>query len=128
MALKCGIRQSGDVTILDLNGVLSIREPATSVARGSVVLGDKVRELLESGNKKILLNLASLSSMDSAGVGELIATMTSVRSRGGGLKLITPPRDVRKLLELTQLSKVIDIRDNEESAVQAFATGIPPAA
>jgi len=121
MPLKCTLRQRGDVAILDLTGIMTLEDPAAARAGGGVVLGDKVRELVATGQKKILLNFAGVGYMDSAGVGQLIGTLTSARTRGAGLKLMKPTRDVKKILELTQLMRVLDVRDDEENAVAAFA-------
>ena len=121
MPLQCAVRQQGDVTILDLKGIMTLEDPDASRAGGFVILGDKVCELIASGQKKILLNFAGVTSMDSAGLGQLIGTLTSARTRGAGLKLMKPTGDVKKILELTKLTKVLDIRDDEENAVAAFA-------
>ena len=125
MPLQCTVRQQGDVAILDLSGVMSLPDPAASRTEGSIVLGDKVRELIDGGQKKILLNFAGVSYMDSAGIGQLIGTLTSARTRGAGLKLMRPTRDVKKLLELTKLMQIFDVRDDEEAAVATFASGVP---
>ena len=121
MAFKCAIRHKGDVAILDLEGILSLDDPRASRGGDTVGLVEKVRELTDGGQRKILLNFARVSYMDSAGIGQLIGAHTSVRNRGAALKLMKLTRDVRKLLDLTQLSRVIDIRDDEESAIAAFA-------
>jgi anti-sigma B factor antagonist len=126
MALKCVVRQNAGVAILDLSGLISLPDPDASDPEGSIVLGEKVLELMESGQRKILLNFAGVSYMDSAGIGQLIGAYTSARNRGAGLKLMKPTRDVRKLLELTKLTKVLDVRDDEENAVAAFAGAASP--
>jgi anti-sigma B factor antagonist len=126
MALKCVVRQKGEVAILDLSGVMSLPDPGASDAEGSITLGEKVRELMDSGQRKILLNFAAVSYMDSAGIGQLIGSFTSARNRGAALKLMKPTRDVRKLLEMTKLAGVMDVRDDEESALAAFAGSASP--
>ena len=119
MALKIEVRQVGDVSILDLDGSLSLAERQND---GSSQVIERVRALIDGGKTKIVLNFARLSYMDSAGIGQLIGTLTTTRSRGARLNLLKPTRDVRKLLELTQLSKVMEIHDDEDSAVHAFAS------
>jgi anti-sigma B factor antagonist len=128
MALKCDVRTSGDVTILDLAGVLTMTLPSASVPKGTVVLGEKVAELIQGGRAKILLNFAGVTYIDSNGVGQLVGAYTSARHRGAELKLSAPTRDVRKVLELTQLVRVFDVRDDEADAIAAFAKGSVAAA
>jgi len=119
MALKCTVRQTGDVSIMDLDGTLSLAERQGD----SGIVIDQVRKLIDEGHKKIVLNFARLSSMDSAGIGQLIGTLTTTRSRGAQIKISKPTKDIRKLLELTQLAKVLDVHDDEDSALGAFAAG-----
>jgi len=121
MGLKCQVRQVADVSILDLKGQFSLamRQPA----EGEVHVPEQVRSLLDAGRKKVVLNLAGVTLMDSAGVGQLIGMLTSARNRGGQIKLLNPSGEVRKLLELTQLTKVFDVHESEDRAVQAFAAG-----
>jgi anti-sigma B factor antagonist len=74
-------RQAGDITILDLDGKITIGE-------GSVALRSKIRELLGDGKNKILLNLAGVGYVDSSGIGELVSSFTAVKKEGGTLKLL----------------------------------------
>jgi len=124
MTLRCEVRHSGDVSILDLKGELSLGERPGM--EGTMHLLERVRALVDSGNRNILLNFAGIERMDSSGIGQLIGTFTSARTHGGRIKIVNPSREVRKLLELTQLAKVLDIHDDEARAVQAFATDSAP--
>ena len=117
MALKCLLREIGDVCVLDLDGSLSLEERQ---ADGGVVI-DQVRGLMAGGKKKFVLNFARLSYMDSAGVGQLIGTITTTRSRGARISVAKPRPEVKKLLELTQLVKAIEVYDDEASALGALA-------
>src|SRR5713226_10325967 len=74
-------RQAGDVTVLDMDGKITIGE-------GSVALRTAIRRLLEEGKKKILLNLAKVSYIDSSGIGELVSSYTAINKDGGKLKLL----------------------------------------
>ncbi len=123
MALNCGIRQRDDVTILDLSGLLSLGEPYASGPESGVVLGDKIRELIEKGQKKILLNLAGVRFVDSSGVGQLTGAFTTARNRGAELKLLKPTTQVRNLLKITKLDTLLDVRDDEDNAIEAFTKG-----
>ncbi len=121
MALKCKVRHIGDISILDLKGELSLAPRQGH--EDNVQILEKVRSLMTAGNKRIVLNLAGVTYMDSAGIGQLIGTYTSSRSHGAQLKLLKPTVEVRKLLELTQLAKVLEIYDDEDRAVHAFSPG-----
>jgi anti-sigma B factor antagonist len=106
-------RQAGDVTILDLRGEVRIGE-------GSIALRDAIRNLAAAGKKKLLLNLAGVSYIDSSGIGELIANYTTVSRQGGQLKLLKLTDRVQNLLVITKLLTVFDAYDDEAEALQSF--------
>jgi len=113
MSMKVATRQVDGVTILDLSGRITLGE-------GSVTLRDAVRDLLAKGSKKILLNLAEISYIDSSGIGELVSAFTSVKNAGGELKLLNLTHKVKDLLQITKLYTVFDVWDDEASAVTSF--------
>jgi anti-sigma B factor antagonist len=119
--LKYNVRQTGDVTILDLNGRLSLGEAVAFGPGSGVVLGDTVRELAKKGQKKIVLNLAGVSYVDSSGVGQLVGALTSARNQGGDTKLLKPSSNILLLLKTTKLDTVFDIDDDEAAAIQSFS-------
>ena len=86
-------RQAGDVTVLDMEGRITIGE-------GSVALRSAIRRLLEEGKKKILLNLAKVGYIDSSGIGELVSSYTAINKEGGQLKLLSL---TQKLQDLSQV-------------------------
>src|SRR5439155_12974003 len=92
-------RQVGDVAILDLSGKITIGE-------GSVQLREKVRQLLNDGKKKVLLNLGDVSYVDSSGIGELVSSYTTTRNQGGQLKLLNLTKKIQDLLSITKLLTV----------------------
>jgi anti-sigma B factor antagonist len=106
-------RQAGDVTILDLRGEVRIGE-------GSIALRDAIRQLVDSGKKKMLLNLAGVSYIDSSGIGELIANYTTVSRQGGQLKLLKLTDRVQNLLVITKLLTVFDAYEDEAEALKSF--------
>jgi anti-sigma B factor antagonist len=112
--MKATNRQVNGITIVDLSGRITLGE-------GSVILRDTVRDLLGKGNKKILLNLGEVSYIDSSGIGELVSAYTTVRKEGGELKLLNLTKKVHDLLQITKLYTVFDVKDDETSAVKAFA-------
>ena len=106
-------RQAGDVTILDLSG--SVR-----MGDGAVSLRNSIRGLIDQGNKKILLNLASVKNIDSSGIGELIANYTTLSRDGGQLKLLNLTEKIQNLLVITKLLTVFDSYDSEAEALNTF--------
>src|SRR5437899_2346435 len=89
-------------------------------AEGTGMLRDTVRNFLEHGHNRILLNLQGVDFIDSAGLGELVRTHASVRSRGGHLKLVNPSASVHHLLRITKLDRVFDIMPDEASALSSL--------
>ena len=113
MTLKANNRQVDGVTVVDLNGRITLGE-------GSIILRDTVRDLLNKGRKNILLNLANVTYIDSSGIGELVSAFTSVRNQQGELKLLKLTKKVHDLLQITKLYTVFDVKDEEAEAVQSF--------
>jgi len=111
--MQINARQVGDVIVLDVSGRITVGE-------GNVMLRELVRELAEQGNKRIVLNLGEVSYIDSSGVGELVKTHTTIRNKGGELRLANLNKRVHDLLHVTRLSTVFDIRSDEASALQSF--------
>ena len=106
-------RMAGDVSILDLKGEVRIGE-------GSIALRDAIRNLAGAGKKKLLLNLAGVSYIDSSGIGELIANYTTVSRQGGQLKLLNLTDRIQNLLVITKLLTVFDVYEDEAEALQSF--------
>lgn len=111
--LNISERQAGDVTILDLEGKVTIGE-------GSVALRSAVRNLIAEGRTKVLLNLASVSYCDSSGIGELVSSFSSIQREGGSMKLLNLTKKLQDLLSITKLLTVFDDFDNEEEALASF--------
>src|SRR5947209_582889 len=111
--MNASSRHVNGVTVVDMSGRITLGE-------GGVVLRDTVHDLLDKGDKKILLNLGDITYIDSSGIGELIGAFTSVRNKGGDLKLLNLTKKVHDLLLITKLYTVFDIRDNEAAAINAF--------
>jgi len=120
MKMTSNTRLVGGVTIVDLSGRIVLGD-------GSVALRDLVRNLISEGNKKILLNLRNVDYIDSSGLGELVSAFTSMRSVGGALKLLNLTKRVQALLQITKLSTVFDITDDEATSLKSFSPSILPA-
>src|SRR5271169_5961855 len=112
--MKVVTRQVNDVTIVDLSGQIKLGE-------GTSVLRDTVKDLLGKGQKKILLNLANINYFESPAIGELVRAFTSVRNQGGELKLLHLTENIHDLLQITKLSTVFHVLDDEAEAIAAFS-------
>lgn len=106
-------RANGDVMILDLKGKLTIGE-------GDELLKDKVNSLIQQGHRKLLLNLEGVPYVDSAGLGEIVRTYTTVSRQGGKLKLLNLTKRIEDLLAITKLLTVFDTFESEQEAVKSF--------
>jgi len=107
-------RGVGDVIVLDLKGKITLGE-------GDELLKDKVNSLVNQGHKKIVLNLADVPYIDSAGLGEVVRTYTTVSRQGGSLKLLNLTKRITDLLSITKLLTVFETFDSETEAVRSFA-------
>lgn len=106
-------RPSGDVIILDVTGKLTIGE-------GDELLKDKINSLVQQGHKKLILNLEGVPYVDSAGLGEIVRTYTTVSRQGGNLKLLNLTKRIEDLLSITKLLTVFDTYDSEQEALKSF--------
>ena len=102
-----------DVTILDLKGKMTLGE-------GDELLKDKINSLVSQGHKKIVLNLEAVPYIDSAGLGEIVRTYTSISRQGGKLKLLNVSKRIQDLLVITKLITIFDSYDDEKEAVASF--------
>jgi anti-sigma B factor antagonist len=107
-------RQVGEVTILDLKGKITLNE-------GDEVLKDKINSLILQNRKRILLNLADVPYIDSAGLGEIVRTYTTVSRQGGQLKLVNLTKRITDLLMITKLLTVFETFDVEQDALKSFS-------
>lgn len=106
-------RVVGTVTILDLKGKVTLGE-------GDEVLKDKVNSLVHQERKRILLNLADVPYIDSAGLGEIVRTYTTVSRQGGQLKLVNLTKRITDLLSITKLLTVFETFESEQEALKSF--------
>lgn len=113
MSLKIQKREVDGVEIFDVSGRITLGEASASVRKA-------VADEIERGHRKILINLADVSYIDSAGLGELIAAYTSVTNRGGQLKLLSLTKRVHDLMQITKLATVFDVFDDETKAIGSY--------
>lgn len=107
-------RTVGEIVILDLRGKITLGE-------GDELLKDKVNSLVNQGHKKVILNLAAVPYIDSAGLGEIVRTYTTVSRQGGSLKLLNLTKRITDLLSITKLLTVFETYDSENEAVRSFS-------
>ena len=115
MSLKLNTRESKGVVVIDVGGRLTMGE-------ASAAIREEIRDEMDHGVRKVLLNLADVSYIDSAGLGELTAAYTTVRNRGGELKLLNLTKRVHDLMQITKLYTVFDVYDDEKAAVASFGS------
>src|SRR5579872_6927460 len=113
MSFKATSRDVGDVTVIDMDGRVTLGE-------GSSLLRDLIQENLNKGRRKILLNLAGIVYIDSTGLGELVSGYRLIKSEGGELKLLNLNKKVSDLLQITKLYAVFDIHNQESRAIASF--------
>jgi len=113
--IKVTTRQVGDVTAVDVAGRVIVGE-------GSSALGDTLRTLAAKGSKKILVNLAEVSYIDSSGIGELVSGFNTISKVSGQLKLTGLSKRVKDLLLITKNYAIFDVHADEASAIVSFTS------
>jgi anti-sigma B factor antagonist len=107
-------RAIGDVIVLDLIGRVTLGE-------GDQLLKDKVNSLVNQGRRRIVLNLAGVPYVDSAGLGEIVGSYTTVSRQSGSLKLLNLTKKNTDLLAITKLLTVFETFESEDEAVRSFS-------
>jgi anti-sigma B factor antagonist len=113
VSLQGTSRTIGDVAIVDFSGKITLGE-------GSSTLRNTIRQLVELGHRKIVLNLSDVDYIDSSGIGELVSGYTTLRSASGELKLLNLTKRVHDLLQITRLFTVFDVQSDEDDAIRSF--------
>ena len=113
MSVVLETRQVNEVTVVDVSGRITLGD-------GSAMLRDLLKELIGKGDRKILLNLANVTYIDSSGIGELVSAYTTMANHGGVLKLMSLTSRVKDLLQITKLYTVFDVHEEEAHAVASF--------
>ena len=115
MALTAKVRRVGNVAIVDLTGKVTLGE-------NTGILRDELRSLLSQGNKDIILNMAGVSYVDSAGLGELVGAYTTATNQGGAVKLLHLQGKMKDLMQITKLHTIFPAYEDEQAAVNSFGT------
>ena len=112
-AMNIETRKKGDIVIVDFQGRLA-------VGVGDEVLPRLIEQLLNEGNRKILLNLSDMEYIDSNGLGELVQSLKTSKRFGASLRLLKPQDRVKKTLRLTNLLPMFSVYDSESEAIKSF--------
>ena len=113
MGLQISIRKSRDVTVLDLRG-------KSTIGGESELLSKHLQKLVSKGVRKLLLNLADLTQVDSSGVSIIVETYVSLKHRGGDLKLLRPEGRVLEVFSILHLLEIIPSFEDETQALASF--------
>ncbi len=113
MSLQISIRESADVTILDLQGRVTI-------GADSELLNSHLQKLIANGVRKLLLNLADVTQLDSSGISAIVGTHVSLSRQGGSLKLLRPCGRVRAVLGVIRLPDIVPTFEDETQALASF--------
>jgi anti-anti-sigma factor len=113
-ALRITLDPRGDVTVLHLNGRLVLED-------GDSVFRDAVNDVVAENRINLVVNLAEVTAIDSAGIGVLVGRFLSVRRRGGDMKLANLTARSHRVMTITQLLDVFDCFDSVDEAVAGFA-------
>ncbi len=116
--MKASERLAGDISIIDLQGRIQFGDGAEDCGTG-------LNAVIESGRVKLVLNMAEVPYVDSAGISELVRAYVSLGKRGGQLKLLSITKRVRELLKMTKLLTVFEAFDSEEEAIASFDAESP---
>jgi anti-sigma B factor antagonist len=112
--MKLSSRQVGNVVVIDVEGKILLGD-------GDIEIKKAVDEHIARGRNKILLNMAKVPYVDSAGLGEIIRSYTGIRKSGGDLKLLAPNQRLIDLLTVTKLVNVFDWYGEESTAIASFS-------
>ena len=113
MSFTVNTRHFGDVAVIDLEGKITLGE-------STGILRNEFKELLAQGTKRIVLNLAGVNYVDSAGLGELVGIYTTTKNQGGAVKLLNMQKKLNDLMQITKLHTIFESFDNEQSAIASF--------
>jgi anti-sigma B factor antagonist len=113
VGLEIAVREAGDVTILALTG-------RATIGLGNDMLNAKLRQVVDGGAKKLLINLSGMTQIDSSGISSLVRTFVTLERNQGALKFLSPAGRVREVLAVTRLLAAIPTFDDEAAALASF--------
>ncbi len=111
--MNINLRTQGEITIMDLEGNLVLGPPVSTFR-------DQLQDLMEAGKKKIIINLKSVSFVDSSGIGAMVGAHTSMESAGGQCKFSGAQPRVLQALKMTHMEEIFDLHEKEAQALESF--------
>ena len=111
--MNISVRKAGDVTVVDLSGALRLGGP-------EVAFGEAVGNLIQTGVVALAVNLSGVTFLDSSGIGSIVRCHKAMKERGCVLCFFAPPKMVKQTLKMVSLDKVINLHDDESSALAAL--------
>jgi anti-sigma B factor antagonist len=113
IGLQLSVRHVADVVVVDLFG-------KATIGCANDLLDNQLRQLIDEGNDKILLNLTDVTQMDSSSISSVIRAFKSLERRGASLRLLQPRGNVRLVLETVHLMDVVPTTEDETQALASF--------
>jgi anti-sigma B factor antagonist len=107
------VRRQGDVTIVEIEGHFD--------AQGAPEMKAKLHDLIDEGNNKLVFELQEMEFIDSAGLGVLVSCLRRAAAKGGDVRLAEVPPFCRSIFELTRLTRVFDVNESLEHAVEVLS-------
>jgi anti-sigma B factor antagonist len=109
--------RNGNVAVLNLEGIIRF-------GGNNNEIHNTLRFLVEKGERQILLNFADVASIDSGGLGELVAGLATLKVSGGEMKMLRLDGRVLEMMEITGLTELFEIFDDEQEAIESFRSSL----
>jgi anti-sigma B factor antagonist len=113
MHVKMTYSEIDGVSVVEMAGRIVLGEESNS-------LREKLKSLMAAGKKKIVLNMANITYIDSAGLGTLVAAHLSAKNQGASVRLCQLGKKFHEVMQITKLLTVFDVYDTEAAAVSSF--------
>ena len=120
MSVKMTSSEVDGVSVVELDGRIALGEESDS-------LREKLKGLVASGKKKIVLNVANIKYIDSTGLGTLVAAHVSAKTQGASVRLCHLSQKFHDILQVTELLTVFDVYDTQAAAVSSFQAAMAAA-
>jgi anti-sigma B factor antagonist len=108
--VNIGIRKVGNATIVDLEGALKLGEAEQSFR-------EQVQQLVDSGTNKLAVNLSGVTELDSSGIGALVRAFTALKRANGKCTFFAPTKRVTQILKMVRLDSILDLSEDEATAL-----------
>lgn len=118
MPLRIDEEDHGGITVLKLSGRVTLGDESSQ-------LRNRIKDILDRGKTRLILDLAEVSYIDSAGLGTLVAGFTTAQSQGASVKLVNLTRKFREQLHITKLVTVFEVYDTLDEAIKSFGRAAP---